>query len=135
MKKSCLTVVLTLASLLGFGISAHAQEAGRVSVTIAFEFVAGGRTLPPGTYSIGRGSSDPRSGLIISTYGNSVLLLPRAVDEASTGQPKLSFEHVGDEYILSKIETPVGVYTIETPRAIAKLARNKDRGAVSSFGN
>ncbi len=135
MKKSYLTVVLTLTSLLGSGMSAHAQDTTRVTVTVPFEFVAGSKTLPAGTYSIGRVSPDSRPGLIVRSYGNSVLVLPIAVDEASAEQAKLSFEHVGDKYFLSKVETPVGVYVIETPQTITKLAQTKDHGTVSSSGN
>jgi hypothetical protein len=34
MKKSYLTVVLTLTCLLGLGISAHAQDVGKVAVNV-----------------------------------------------------------------------------------------------------
>jgi len=135
MKKSYLTVVLTLACLLGLGISASAQDTSNIVVNVPFEFVAGGTTLPAGTYSFGRVSPDSRSGLIIRSYESSVLLLPIAVHEASAEQAKLIFEHVGDNYFLSEVETPAGVYTIETPRAITKLAQMKDRSTVPSSGN
>ena len=54
MKKSFFTVVLTMTCLLGLGISAHAQDASGVVVKVPFEFVAGAKTLPAGTYSVGR---------------------------------------------------------------------------------
>jgi hypothetical protein len=135
MKKSYLIVVLTLTCLLGSAISANAQDVGRVSVTVGFEFVAGGQIMPAGTYTVGRVHPDPLSGLIIRTYGNSALLLPIAVDDASADHAELSFEHVGDKYFLTKIKTPAGVYTIETPQAITKLAQMKDHGTLSSSGN
>ena len=49
MKKSYLTVVLTLTCLFGLGISARAQDASRVVATVPFDFVAGGETFPAGT--------------------------------------------------------------------------------------
>jgi hypothetical protein len=105
-------------------------------VTVPFEFVVtGSKTMPAGTYRIDRVSPDSRSGLIIRSYDSSVLLLPIAVDEASAEQGKLSFEHVRDKYFLSKVGTPVGVYTIETPRTISKLAQSKDHDTASSSGN
>jgi hypothetical protein len=136
MKKSYLNIVFTLTGLLGLGISARAQDAGRVTVTVPFEFVvAGSKTMPAGTYSIGRVSPDSRSGLIIRSYDSSVLLLPIAFHEASAEQTKLSFEQVGDKYFLSEVETPAAVYSIETPRGITKLAQMKDRSTVPSSGN
>ena len=33
-------------------------------------------------------------------------------DRFATGQTKLEFEHLGDKYFLSGVETPAGVYTI-----------------------
>jgi hypothetical protein len=136
MKKSYLTIVLTLTSLLGLGISARALDAGGVAVTVPFEFVvAGSKTMPAGTYSIERVSPDSRSGLIIRSYKNGALLLPVAVDGPFAEQAKLNFEHVGDKYFLSKVATPAGVYTIETPGRITKLAKSKDHGTASSSGN
>jgi hypothetical protein len=136
MKKSYFAVVLTLACMLGLGISAHAQEARRVVVKVQFDFVVdGSRTMPAGTYSISRISQDPRAGLVIFNGNDSAILLPMAIGEASAEVAGLRFEHVGDKYFLSKVETPTGVYTIETPRAITELARNRDRGTVSSAGN
>ena len=54
MKKSYLTAVFTLTCLLGLGISAHAQDTEGVRVNVPFEFVAGGTTLPAGTYTVAR---------------------------------------------------------------------------------
>ena len=56
------------------------------------------------------------------------------VDRTRAGQPKLSFEHVGDKYFLSEAETPGGVYTFALPRAMVALAQTKDQGTVSSGG-
>ena len=44
MKNSYLAVVLTLSCLFGLGISARAQNAGKIAVNVPFDFVAGGET-------------------------------------------------------------------------------------------
>jgi hypothetical protein len=76
MKKSYLTVALTLSCLLGLGISARAQNLDKIAANVPFDFVAGGETLPAGTYTVSRVSSgDPRS-LAIRSDDNSVFLLP-----------------------------------------------------------
>jgi hypothetical protein len=134
MKKSYLTAVLTLTCLLGLGLRARAQDTEGVRVNVPFEFIAGGTTLPAGTYSVGRLSFDGFSGIAIRGYGNAALVLPVAVNGNPAGQPELSFEHVGGKYFLSEIETPGGVYTFALPRAMAALAQVKDQGTVSSGG-
>ena len=50
MKTSYVIAVLTLMCLLGVGISARAQDTDGVRVKVPFEFIAGGATLPAGTY-------------------------------------------------------------------------------------
>ena len=80
MKQSYLAVVITITSLLGLGISAHAQDVNGIVVTVPFEFVvAGSKAMPPGTYTISRNSQDPRAALVIRGGDDSVFLLPTAV--------------------------------------------------------
>jgi hypothetical protein len=134
MKKSYLTAVLTLTCLLGVGISAHAQDTEGVRVKVPFEFVAGGTTLPAGTYTVGRLSADASSGITIHGNGNGAVMLPTVVNATPAEQPKLSFEHVGDKYFLSEAETPGGIYTFAVPRAMVMLAQKKDHSTVSSSG-
>jgi hypothetical protein len=134
MKKTYLTAVLTLTCMLAVGISARAQDTEGVRVNVPFEFVAGGTTLPAGTYSAGRLSVSAYSGVAIRGDGNAVFVLPIVVDGTPAGQPELSFEHVGGKYFLSEIQTPGGVYTFASPRAMVALARVKDQGTVSSGG-
>jgi hypothetical protein len=134
MKTSCLAALLTLTCLLGVGISAHAQDTEGVRVKVPFEFVAGGKTLPAGEYTIGRLSLDAYSGIAISSYGHGALVLPIAVDGTPAGQPKLSFEQVGGKRFLSEVDTPGGIYTFALPRAMVAMAQAKDQGAVSSSG-
>jgi hypothetical protein len=134
MKKSYLIVVLSLTWLLGLGISAHAQDTEGVRVNVPFEFVAGGTTLPAGTYTVGRPSIDAHSVIAISGYDNGAFVLAIAVDGVPAGQPKLSFEHVGDRYFLSEVDTPGGIYTFALPRAMVALAQMKDQGTQSSGG-
>ena len=136
MKISYCTVVLTLTCLLGLGISAHAQDASGVVVKVPFEFVAGGKTLPAGTYSIGRLSPAIHPALVINGKDTKTfaVVLPSVPDGDSAGHVELSFERVGDKVFLSKVVTPAGVYTILTPRAVTKLAQMNDHGPASSSG-
>lgn len=89
MKKSYLGVVFTLICLLGLGVSARAQDAGKVVANVPFEFVAGGETLPAGTYSVSRVSFQAHRGLVIRSYDNSVFLLPIVFDGAPAEHAQL----------------------------------------------
>jgi hypothetical protein len=134
MKKSYVAAVLALTCLFGLGISARAQDTEGVVVKVPFEFVAAGKIMPAGKYSVGRISTDANSGLIIRSEKNGALLLPVVVEGPSADQQTLSFEYVGGTYFLSKVKTPGGVYTISLPRAMVALAQMKDQGTMSSSG-
>ena len=94
------------------------------------------RRFPRAHTALGRVSPEANSGLVIrSATTKARLLLPIAFDESSCWDVQtLSFEHVGDKYFLSKVETPAGVYTFGTPRAMTKVAQMKDHGTMSSSG-
>jgi hypothetical protein len=132
MKKAYLTAVLTLTCMLGVGISARAQDTEEVRVNVPFEFVAGGTSLPAGTYTVGRVSESSQI-LYIRSYDNGALLLPIVFDGAATGRAKLDFEHVGERYFLSGVETLAGVYTVGLPRAMVALAQVKDQDNPSNM--
>ena len=113
MKKSYFAAVLMLMCLLGVGVSARAQDADAVVVSVPFQFVAGGATLPAGEYRIDRVSPGTNRELAIHGYdkGNA-FLVPVTFDQAATDLPTLSFERVGGKYFLSRIKTLSGVYTL-----------------------
>jgi hypothetical protein len=134
MKTSYFTVLFTLACVLGLGISARAEDGSSVAVTVPFQFVAGAKTMPAGRYSIGRCFPEVDRGLIIRDYDTGVFLLPIVFDGVPADHTKLSFERVGDKYFLSKVETPAGIYTIRTSRAMTKIAQLKDNVTLSSPG-
>src|SRR5438445_3007846 len=134
MNKSHLIVVLTLTCLFGLGTSARAQDTEGVIVKVPFEFVAGAKTMPADTYSISRISSEGGRALAIRSYNNGSVLLPVAVDGDPAAHGHLRFEHVGDRYFLKTIQTPGGVYTIATPRAITTLAQMQAHSTSPSSG-
>ena len=124
MKKSYLTAALMLTCLLGVGVSARAQDADAVIVSVPFQFVAGGATLPAGEYRVSRVNPGINRELAISGYHKGgALLLPLAFDDGLTNEPTLSFEHVGGKYFLSRIKTPSGVYTIPASREMIMLGK------------
>jgi len=134
MKKSFSAVVLTLTCLLGFGISARAQDLDKVVVNVPFEFVAGGQTLPAGGYNVSRVSDQAFPALVIRSNDNNAFLLPMFFDGVSADQAELRFDHVGGKYFLSEVKTPGGIYAIRTPRPTTQVDQMKDQGAMSSSG-
>jgi len=116
------------------GISARAQDVDKVAVKVPFDFVAGGQTLPAGTYNVTRASDQAFPALVIRSFDNSAFLLPMFFDGVSADHAELSFRHVGDKYFLSEVKTPAGVYAIRAPRAMTQVAQMKDHGTVSSSG-
>lgn len=126
--------LLILASLCGLVVGARAET--HLIVKIPYQFVAGGRTLPAGTYTVSRLSDDRRAGLIIVSYEqrSGVLVLTNQFENRPADDAKVRFERVGDMYYLSSIETLDGVYTVPLPRSISVLARSKHGGGISASG-
>jgi hypothetical protein len=136
MKKQYPTVLVALIGLLALSVGAQAQQGNKVVAKVPYEFVAGGRTFPAGTYTITRVSPETQRVLEIrnnETLGDSALLLPISSTDA-LDHVELSFERVEDTYYLNRIATPAGVYSLLTPKALSKVARTKQHDAVSSAG-
>jgi hypothetical protein len=126
MKKQYLTVLFVLICFVGLGPGARAQEEDTVVANVTHDFVAGGRVLPSGVYRISRvhHAGDSQE-LLISSYEAraSVFLIPTDFDDIQSGNAQLNFEHAGDKYFLSAIETPIGTYTITVSPSAIKLAQ------------
>jgi tetraacyldisaccharide-1-P 4'-kinase len=134
MKKLCLRVAVALVSFAGLGITAKAQVADQIVVTIPFEFVVAGKTLPAGTYRVNRVSDDKREGLIFSSVETraSAIVHPIKVESAPADKAQVSFETVGDEHFLSKIQTEDNVFIVPVSRAAILLASGKSNTHTAS---
>jgi hypothetical protein len=136
MRKSYMFVVMAMICLFGMGSIASAQDPEALVVSVPFEFVVAGKTMPAGNYRVGRLGLDVHSGLIIRSQGSSAIVLPIAVDDDSTPQPAtLSFDRVGDQYILARVETTDHAYTVTVPRAMTMSVQVRDRGTAASAGS
>ena len=136
MKYQLGNTLLILTSLCGLVVGARAETRPEVIVTIPYAFVAGGRTLPAGRYTVNRLSDDRRSGLSIVSYEqrSGVFVLTTQFENQPADDAKVRFERVGDMYYLSSIETLDGVYTVPVPRSISVVAKSKHGGSVSASG-
>lgn len=138
--KNLLRIAVALIGFAGLGITAKAQVADQIVVTIPFEFVVAGKTLPAGTYRVNRVSDDKWDGLVFRSFETraGVIVRPTEVQSASADQAKVSFEKAGDEHFLSKIQTGDNLFTIPVSRAAVLLASEKSHtntASGSSSGN
>lgn len=122
MKNHCVRILSAFFGLAALAITANGQIPDRIVVNIPYEFVAAGKTLPAGTYTVNRLSDRDEWHLVISSPENHVavvVLSSEVADRTVTGQPSVSFQQVGDEHLLSKIATGEHVFTIPvSPSAI-----------------
>src|ERR1700746_2466761 len=127
MKYQLGNTLLILASLCGLVVGARAEAHREVTVKIPYEFVAGGRTLPAGTYTVSRLSDDRLAGLSIVNYEerSGVLVLTNQFENRPADDAKVRFERVGDMYYLSSLQTLDGVYTVPVSRSISVVAKSK----------
>lgn len=135
MKKKFASILLTLICLLGLGVAAKAQTRGKIVVTLPFEFVVSGKTLPAGTYTVSRFADDKSEGLILSSYENRIIVFvhPVEIENASADKPQVSFERVGEQHFLTKIQTSYDVYSIPVSRSaiMEAVARSHDNASAS----
>jgi hypothetical protein len=117
MRSKFASILLTLTCLLGLGAVTRATTRDEIVVTLPFEFVVSGKTLPAGTYTLSRVSDDKLGGLVLSNNHASVFVYAITVASASSDQPQVSFESVGERRFLSSIRTSHDVYNIPVPRS------------------
>ena len=129
MNRSYLLITLAMLCLAVMGGTAHAETQDAVVAKVPFDFVVGRTTMPAGTYRIARLSANLYGGLLVSKHGDSALVLPIVVDDATdTQNAQLDFARVGDRYILTQVETPNHLYTVATPPAHTMLVQVPDHG-------
>jgi hypothetical protein len=125
MRSQFLRILIAFFSLAGSGMAARAEVRDQIVVTIPFEFVVGGKTLPAGTYKVNRVTD---RGILIQSFENrtSALVLLSQVEGRSADKVHVSFDRVGGQYFLSKVATADYVFTIPVSRsAIMELAARK----------
>ena len=117
MKLSYIRLVPAFFVLAAFGAATRAQEIDQIEVNIPYDFVVAGKTLPAGSYRIHRASERATNELAISSFKNhtGAILVPSEVESTQTAKPTLTFQRVGDQYFLNKIETGEHVFTIPVP--------------------
>jgi hypothetical protein len=125
-------VIVAVTFLLGLSVAANAEIRSEVIVKLPFAFVAGGVTLPAGTYTVKRFSQQPFDTLMLTSddKGTSVFIHPAEMEDASEDKPRVSFHRVGEQNFLSAIETADYIYNFTVSRSLLLEAVAKQRDVV-----
>ncbi len=117
MKLSYVRCVSAFVALAALGVAGRAQQIDQISVDIPHDFVVAGKTLPAGTYRVSRANDRDLSELEMTSVENhtGALLLSSEVRSTREDKPSLRFQHIGDQYFLSRIETAEHIFTIPVP--------------------
>jgi hypothetical protein len=138
MKKHGVRILSAFFGLAALAVASKGQTPDEIVVKIPYEFVAGGKTLPAGTYKVNRVSENNQRALTISSFENHATVFVLSSEVASRSgaeQPSVSFLQVGEQHLLSKIETADHVYTIPVSRAAVLEAAMKNNNGTSMSGN
>jgi hypothetical protein len=131
--KKYVRILVATTFLLGLSVAAKAESRAEIVVTLPFEVVVSGKTLPAGTYTASRLSDERFDGLMLTSRANgtSVFVLPNEVESAYAYKPSVSVRQVGAQHFLSAIQTADKVYNIPVSRSVPLEAAAKRRGPVS----
>jgi hypothetical protein len=123
-------------ALAALAVATRAQAVDKLVVNIPHDFVAAGKTLPAGTYTINRINDFNNTELSLTSFENKdgVLLISSEVAPTREDKPALTFNHVGNQYFLSRIETLEHVFTIPVSAKPAVLVAIKNQSAPSASG-
>jgi len=102
MKKQILNIVVTLSVIAALSIAGFAGLSETLKANIPFDFVAGGKKLPAGEYTV-------RTGIIQSTLEvrnlktkQAAVAISQGLEVRSGGKPQLVFRRYGNQYFLAK---------------------------------
>ncbi len=130
MRNQAIRVLSMLALFLAVAAGAYAQD--KVSADVPFEFAVGGKTLPAGTYTIGRASAN-RPGMLLlhGEDGNgNVVYAPADFDGREAGT-KLVFHRYGNHYFLRAVQTGQGRYQLGESKQEMHVARGGEPDTVA----
>ena len=132
MRKRCFGILIAFLSLAGSGAVAKAQTQYSWILKVDHPFVVVDKTLPAGTYTIKRANeAEPRVLLFRnSDHGASAIVLPYWRHRPYSLKATVSFEQIGGQYFLSRIDTSEIGFTIPLSRAKASQLAKQQNEAV-----
>jgi hypothetical protein len=135
--KKYVSILLALVGVLVLAGAAQANIRHDIVVTLPFEYVAGGKTLPAGTYTINPVSNDAHDGVILTSRENltSVIVHPIETQISTVEKPSVSFQLVGEQRFLTRIETNETVYDFPVSRTAIMLAAKQPHSSSAVSDN
>jgi len=139
MKKYLAGMFAVVFSMAAFAMAAPAATSDQLLVTIPYDFVVGGKTLPAGTYRVSRVSTTDLGTLLLNNVNNhaGVLLNASEWEDVRADKPELRFQQIAGQHFLSAIETSEHVFNIPVSKSAVELAMKSQQGspASSAAGN
>jgi hypothetical protein len=126
-------LVVSFGAALVAAAAATAAEPDRLVVSVPFDFVVDGKTMPAGKYDVKRVDDSNLRILSISSLENhaTVVTISNSVDNPAKFHPGFTLQETGDQRILTKIQTGEHVFQIAVS---AKSAAAKSKRATSVTG-
>jgi hypothetical protein len=109
---------------------AATANAEALKVTVPFDFVVDGNTLPAATYTIREALPNSNTALDFQRDGGQILTQATVTDPEITGT-KLVFHKVGDQYFLSDVVAPSGTMHFAVSRKEQQLEADADQPAIT----
>jgi hypothetical protein len=130
MKKHFVRIAAAFFGCAILAIAAKAQVTDQLVVRVPYEFVVAGKTLPAGTYRVNRISDSNNQELALTSFENGagVLIVSDVVETARADKPSFTFQQIGGQHILTKIETAAHVFDIPLSKSAVLVAATKSHG-------
>lgn len=134
MKKRLALILTALVGVAVLPIGAKAQEFDQLRVTVPYEFVALGKTLPAGTYRLSRIETSTVHELILKNVNNSqaVLMVASEIQGTRADELGFTFRDIGGEHFLTKIKTGDYSFAVPVSKSAILEALNKSHQASKS---
>ena len=119
MKKQISVTLFALGMMLALAVSASAQTTQRIGVNVPFDFVAGGKLMPAGHYTVRRLSFEDEKLLLIRSddgRSNAIVLTDTARGNQVPDSAALTFRQYGDSYFLAAVSIPGAADVREVPQ-------------------
>lgn len=123
--------------LAAFAAATRAQEVDQIIVNVPHEFVVAGKTLPAGRYRVNHANDFNTWTLVMTSLESRdrVFLLSDEVSPTREDKPAVSFQHIGDQYFLSKVETADHIFSIPVSAKAAQVVAMKKQTTPSASGS
>jgi hypothetical protein len=137
MRKLYMRILIALIGVGGLGVAAKGQAVDQIVVNVPYTFVVAGKTLAAGSYKVNRVSNSNVGVLVFTNIENraSAMVLATQVESNETDKASVSFEQVGEEHFINKIETAEHLFTISVPRSEILEAAARSHSGTSTSGS